>query len=42
MINQDPSGHYVKVDYYADAGSTAYIRDIRLEFRKADVGQINL
>jgi len=35
-LTLDPSGHTVTVDYFADSGSTAYIRNVRLEFRKAD------
>ena len=35
-LTQDPSGHKIYVDYLADTGSTAYIRNVRLEFRKAD------
>ena len=32
----DPSGHKISVQYASTTGSTAYIRNIRLEFRKAD------
>ena len=36
-LSQDSSGHTLEVYYYADTGSTAYIRNVRLEYRKADV-----
>jgi len=36
QLDLDPSGHTITVEYSATTGATAYIRNVRLEFRKAD------